>query len=325
MTRLLAANRTALWGRNNTGIIWQTTVGSPVRFDASRTSGAIQLSTTLDTVLLPLEAEAPNVFFRYEGFASNSVAGNSTPPYMQFRDGSNNTILRIVSPGTISPNFRVQYWNGSGWTTVGSDFPRYGILTVVQMQFVAGSSGAFRVWYGNVLQFEATSIPFNRTGNLVSILHGFDWNGGVNTISLMFASNFDMRGYTFAQDTPNALGAFTDGTGAIGNIGDGNVLTVRNLAAANDRFSGSHPARTLPAGTTIDTVSLSGIIRAGSPAPNGRMLLELGGVQYDTGSNVAGLSTAYSLRTQHFASHPTDGAWTQANYNAINKGVQARA
>jgi hypothetical protein len=346
MAKYFAGTRTLLWNRTAASIVLQSTVGSPARFDAALVASCLQLpagasgspnNQHADGVIIPVGIDATSasdlfLIFDWLGTSNQSSGFTADQPWIEFLDGTGAIIARVMFTSNSSATGRFQWAsaNGTSFTQAGPQVipvPSTAALTTFQLRFRAGPSGVnrFQFWQNGGQVMDISNIPLAITGNVaaVRIRNCFQ---GISYLSQVAMSDFDMRGYRFPTDVINATGTFNDGTGTPAQTADGDFTTSKSLPASGNLYSGTHTARTLPGNLSIESVTIGAIMRAGGAVPNARSVIVAGGVAYPAAANISpALSTGYEWRGQEWANHPSLGPWTLANYNAAEKGHEARA
>lgn len=335
MARYFVGNRTALWGRNSSSVVWDTTLGSPARYNSTYVSGSISApapNTTLVTtfgVQLDLGLDgttATNLYVSFDMLPTNANSVNSASsfPWVQFMDSSNIPILRVVNNGGLTNIVIVQYWNGSSWTSLSTfTGPPTTALSNWQFQIVTGASGTFRVWQDGCLVLELLSIPFNTTGAVKRVMIANHLNG-TSYFSRIIMTDYDLLVTTpYMLSLPN-VGAYNDGNGTIADMADGNLNTFKSMPANAQTYTAFNSNITIANGFTLTNVTMAGIMRATAPTANAVTVMELAGTLYTTGNLLPAPSVGFEWRGENWANYPTGGSWTANNFNGINKGHQAR-
>lgn len=342
MAKYFAGTRLALHGKSSPSVIWQSTIGSPQRFDSDYVNGCIQLppATTgggqvYSSITLPIGIDAisaPSVFIKFEwlgGATSAPSAYGLSWPWVEFLDSSVNTIARIcaVAPnGGVDTRQYAEYWNGSGFTSIGGLIlnPSAESRTEYQFKLIGGASGGFQFWRGAALELNSGIIPLNRTGNICYVRISNPILAA-SYLSQIAISDFDMRGYKFPSDTITSSGTFNEGTGNATDTGDFDLNTAKALPGNLNKYSGNTNTRTLPGNLAIESVTVGSIMRAGGSVANARSIMVVGGTSYSGASNIIPAPiSGYEWRGQDWATHPTLGAWTNSSYNSTEKGHEAR-
>lgn len=334
MAKYFAGTRLALYGKTSQSVIYQTTVGSPVRFDASIVSGCIQIPAALNGNIqegftLPLGIDgitASTLVIKFDWLSGNNTT-QYEPQYtfVEFLDASLNSIVRLSQFG-FTGAFIFEYYNGSTYIQTGPTLntPSSAGKTELQIRIVTGSSGSIQFWKNGAIDLDVSSIPFSRTGPIKFVRIKNPWTLP-SYISQIAISDFDMRGYKISSDALNATGTFNDGAGAPADTGDLNFNTSKSLPANLNKYSGTHATRVIPGNLTIESVTMASIMRAGSPVTNARSIMVVSGTSYSASGNISPPpANGYEWRGQDWTAHPTLGAWTAENYNAAEKGHEAR-
>jgi hypothetical protein len=346
MAKYFAGTRTLLWNRTAASVVLQSTVGSPARFDAALVGSCIQLPAGLagspnnqpaEGVVIPVGMDATSasdlyLIFDWLGSSSQSSGFTARQAWIEFLAATGAVIARLSFDSNSNALGRFDWGDAAGtsFTQAGSQvipIPSTAGISTFQLRFRAGASGTnrFQFWQNGGLVMDISNIPLAITANVaaVRIRNCFQ---GLSYLSQVAMSDFDMRGYRFPTDVISATGSFNDGTGTPAQTADGDFTTAKSLPASGNVYSGTHGARTLPGNLAIESVTIGAIIRAGGSVPQARSVIVAGGVAYPAPANISpSPSTGYEWRGQDWPNHPALGPWTQANYNAAEKGHEARA
>lgn len=337
MARFFAGTRALLACRGPGAFEWQTTIGSPARFDNSATTGvagAVGVSTfdasgnSSAFLQIPLGMDATNTtgtlwgtFTVLVGGTGGSIGGDF------FFSLINDVGVRIIDSfysNFSSLNQTARFWNGAGHTTMAS-WTGINVLTKYTFRLVHGASSSFTLYANNVVVFSA---PINNAAvNNTSFMRIYGAHSGTlfNYYSQVALADFDLRSYVFPEDVLTAFGAYNEGVGTIAGQSDMDLSTVYTLAANGNRVTGTKAARTLPTGASIRAVQVTGLERVNAPIANSQKLLRIGGVDYTSASVTPAPNGGIEPRAVYWDNDPSTAApWAGvANYNAAEPGHRA--
>lgn len=338
MAKYFAGTRLALYGATSGAVVYQTTVGTPVRFDANIVSGCVQFPAAvyspsiLEGVVIPIGMDATTAstaVLKFEWLSSSTVtpgSGSYIFPWVEFIDSSGAIIAWIGSINYNIYNMSFYYWNGTSFVTTGANMNMPSVTAISEFQFriVSGSSGTIQMWRNGAIELNISGISFNRT-NPIRAIRVRNIFTGISYASQFAVSDFDMRGYKFPTDNISATGTFNDGTGIPANTNDSDITTSKSLPVNLNKYSGTHATRYIPGTLAIESVTVGSVMRAGGSVSTARSIMVVGGTSYSAASDISPtLTTGYEWRGQDWAAHPTLGTWTAANYNAAEKGHLAK-
>lgn len=315
---------------------WQTTVGSPARFDSTFVNGAVGISSngigskTAAFVQIPLIMDATNVSGTLWGkfsYLPNGNAYNAQTDLLSIfslLNSSGVVIIDLNNPGFFSNIWQFRYWNGSSYVNLGASFS---ITDIARLDFsfrlVHGASGTFDCWINGALIASGTGLPaaVNNT-SFLRICAGYS-TSAFAYVSQVALADFDLRSYYFPEDTLNAFGTYNEGTGTIAGQGDVDLATTYTLAANGNRMTGTTAARTLPSGAFIRSVQVTGIERANSPIANSQKMLRISGADYNSASVTPVPTGGLEPRGAYWDTNPAGGDWDISSYNSAEKGHRA--
>jgi hypothetical protein len=338
MERYGSGTRVLLSGRSRSDIVYQTTVGSPVRYDAAIVSGCVQFPAAgtngFSYCRMPIVGPKTSITStelwssaQYFAGGNPSASGFGAVRLMAWIRPSGQ-VVAYLGNSTIGSFITNTYWlyvyNGAGFTQVGPalTIPNNTLCQLV-VKVIPGIGGEVTAWVNGVLGFSnvgGLNANFDEIGFV-------DFCSPFNTISYMSQyglANEDLRSYSFGDDVLTANGFYDDGTGDAADTGDTDLSTYKGLPANLDKFTGTSPARTLPGNTVIDGIMLSTVSRTSSPIGNAKGLLRMSSTNYLTAVQSPVPNAGFEYGQVTYDTNPaTDLPWVLADYNSAEKGQEA--
>lgn len=333
MAVLAIGNRLLWMGRSSSSIAMNATVGSPVLFNAAVVS---------EGVSIPHRSSTGGVGPQYVGYNHSSALARAWFHWDQAAEagsttGSFATQFEIIGVGGLvladfyvssGTDIRWRIWNGSTMVQKAGTLPAMAAaLTTYDIDFVAGVNGSVTAYRGGTAWFSATWNDGVATQVIGIRMYNYA-NNSTRTVMSQFAMSDgdDLRGFLVRPVVITGTGNYNQGTGVPADTGDANPTTAKSISVANEQWSGTKPAITLPAGATVDLLAVNLLARAAAPVPNARILVRRGGSDsYDANLSPA-LAAGYTPRSRVLTVDPTTGlAWDLANINAAEFGLQALA
>lgn len=248
-------------------------------------------------------------------FYVNNISGNAsngTP--MILRNSAGSQFIRINAG---EPNWTLQYWSGSAWTSVGSSTGRVD-GGYIDIHFKIGTGDGILEWYVNsVLVASSTTLNLNA----YSEVRSGQWNHAQvgYAYSQVLASDTATIGVRCLTVPPTSNGTDTGGTGAVTDINEStiNTSTFVSFDTAGQRRSTVSTARSLT--RQIKAVTVSGQIRkVDSTGPQSiKPYLLISGTRYygTTFALTVGIANyQYTWNTNPATSAP----WTTADANSAS-------
>lgn len=344
MAKYFAGTRALLACRGPGIFEWQTTVGSPTRFDASYVGGAIGVGRAIggsgggvvDTAYLqvPIGLDASSVTGTLWGHfecllnTGNTTIGTAnTNRWFSFVNTSGVTIAELVSAtGANNSQFYFRYWNGSAFVQAGATVTLSSTARIqVDFRLVHGSGGSFDLWINNALVISVSGLnaAVNNTA-FVRLQDGFFNSTGFTYYSQVALSDFDMRAYKFSSDILTGFGTYNEGTGTIGTMSDMGLSTAYILPANGNRVTGTIAARTLSAGQAIQSVQIGMVARVASPIANAQGLLRIASNDYASANISPAFSAGFGPGGAYWDLDPnSSAAWAIGSFNAAQFGAKA--
>lgn len=326
MEKYGSGTRVLLAGRSRSDIIYQTTVGSPVRFDAAYVSGCVQFPSGVGYCQVPIVGPKTSIvstpLFSSINYQAASSPG-ATVTLMAWLNASGQEVARIRGGSYATMQFEV--YNGATFTAIGPTFSiPASTLFKLDTKVIPGVGGELTAWVGGSL-VSSTTGGLNAAFDEVSFVR-FQSSSVVfvSYMSEYALADEDLRSYRFGSDAITGAGFYNDGTGVATDTADADLNTFKGLPANGNKYTGTTPARSLPGNTVIDSVMLSSVMRTAAPIGNAKALLRISSADY-TSANVAPVPNAgYELRMPYFDANPDTGLpWAIADYNSAEKGNEA--
>jgi hypothetical protein len=336
--RYFAGTRSLLAARSRNDIIYQTTLGSPARYDPNYTDGCLQFSgmsgnsSSQHFVQVPImgprsvitntELWASMLVMQPNNGGSSSIGGNRI---MSFLNSSGVIVAYFANVALNGSETGFFYRSGSSMVSVGpaTTLPVNALFRLV-VRLIPGANGTMQAWLNN-------SIIANVVGGLsadfneIAFVRFHTFSLSASYVSQIALADFDLRAYSFGSDALNANGFYNDGTGNAADTGDTSFATFKGLPAVGNRFTGTSPPRTFSATEAIDAVMISAAIRAVSPAGNAAGLLRIGSTDYEQTVSPAP-NAGFEIRQACWDLNPATGLpWDPAAYNAAERGARALA
>jgi hypothetical protein len=307
--------------------------GTSIAEGASEVTSAIISTTGLPTGV----SEAVQVGAIAASFVVSTPSAQSTF-WLQFHKGlsdfdGNIVVIRNGASPCIrlvktSGVMRMESFNGSTWSLIGSTFGGASV-GFWDIEVVIGASGVIRAYRGKALEFEFTG---NTVFNSVTSADRFAFQYPGTTshhYSCIIVADEDTRPLRYAQAALSAQGALAEWTGAVGNVSgtgfnDGTLVTTDTpdqrttytKAALNALFN---------SGWTVETAVVS--VRAATEPGKAAGLRGMArSSSVDGFSAQQALANPLGVRQFQIPTDPnTSAAWTVANFNSAELGVQSRA
>jgi hypothetical protein len=327
MARYFQGNTLASFSRNTPAEVFETTTAG--RFDSFFVSSAIGvLGHSFGSFYAEgrLNANATgNFWLHFEHMSTlGSSAVDSHP--VTLLNSAGVPIFRLRNPG--NGNTQGQYWNGSTWVSVGATPAIAGSINRYDLRYTPGNGGSFDLYISGSLV--ASASGFSVDGGVVADVRSFRLSSFVGASSAtscysqVLAADFDTRDSRYRMPLITANGALTDGTGGFADINE-TVLddsTAIRLTASGQRKTFIKAAIAVPAGYRIGAMGVSARGRVTGVLTDGQLSVRLDGVNYDSAS--LGFNAGYEPRSYILENNPgTAAAWTQAEFNAAEPGIEA--
>lgn len=334
MAILAFGNRLLWYGRSSSAISMSSVVGSPALFNTAVVS---------EGASIPQQAGAGGIGLQSVGYVHTSGVGRAWFHWDQATDGGGGpgaftSVVQIVSTtGQVLADIYFQssgtWWfravNGAGTLTNrgAAIAPMVSGLTTYDVDFTAGVNGSVNMYRGGVLWHSASW-----TDGLAAQIAGIRIFNFANVTNRTVVSQFamsdgdDLRGFLVQPTVITGTGVYNDGTGVPADTGDLNVLSAKSLSAAAQKWTGTKPAITPPAGASVEQVAVNMLARASAPVPNGRLIVRHSSTDAFSAGFTPALAGGYTPRSFVLPTDPVTGfPWVLANLNAAQIGVEALA
>jgi hypothetical protein len=320
MARYFAGNTLATFLRSKSTVLENTTAG---RFDSAYVPSCINGVANDDAGYFEtpaFSAVAPPDFWLHFELYNNTGAGNRVTLF----NGSTNA-YRIVVSGS-STTGRLQYWNtvSAAWVDVGSTFGLSGATRYrLDLHIVPGTS--MELWSDEVTSLASGSVGANPVTTIDKVRFHPGGAATAMQFSQMFAEDSDTRGKKYMQAALNALGSYTDGSGAVGDINETVVddLTIAQLTATGNKRSYTHSGITVPSGFIIGAAVASARARVGGGTVTNAKLGIDSGATYSGGSNL-GPNSQFGPINRILETDPDTGLeWLESGFDAAEIVLEA--
>ena len=343
MAYYFAGNMQAMWDRSSSLVVGTTLAGT---FDSGVVAASVSLPALVSAsdaqspyVGMPLVVGGPSVTTKVYGHfefynVGNTYSGfnSSNSFFLRVRNSSGQVVFKVAS-GDVSISganaFQCFYWSGSAFVEVGPEFYiNFTGLNTFDFEFLPGSSGTFE------LRINGGGVPLVSVSGMNAAVNNtavVDIGNELTTASYVSQgclADFDLRGAKIVAQRPTGNGFHVDGTGSFSDVDD--IVTVDTtgigLPAVGNQKSFLHD-NLITSGMVIDAVFINS-----TTAVSGGVVNNLRGIVRRAGTTVATAVVSPSpelgieQRSVVATVDPTTGlAWTVANFNASEIGVEARA
>jgi hypothetical protein len=339
MAYYFGGNMQAMWDRSSSLVVGTTLAGT---FDAAVVGSSVLIPAgafgLTFHVGMPLVSGGPSltskVYGHYEmawtDSALNSAGGfNTQSNLLRVVNSTGQVVFKVQGLGNPFPaTFQCQFWNGSAFVNVGPEFNlTLSGLSTYDFSFLPGASGTFELRVNGSATPVVSVSGMNAAVNNLAAVEIPNPSAGSAYISQGILADFDLRGAKFVSQRPTGNGFHTDGTGGFDDVDD--TVTVDTtgigLPVVGNRKSFLHD-NLITSGMVIDAVFInSATAVSGGTVNNLRGIVRRAGTTSNT-SNVAPAPVlGIEQRSVIAEIDPTTGlAWTVANFNASEIGVEAR-
>lgn len=246
-------------------------------------------------------------------------SGARTGTVFALCDGTDTDMIRLVGNGTT---ISLQYYNGSGYTTVGSGWTYLSTDDPVVITWdIPNGALAWRV--AGVAIASASGLDLSAVNDIESI-HFDKWNGGGLGDGTAYSEWIVTSGNPLTKryycKPPNAAGSNSGWTGAYTDIDETGINVADKITSASDNEVSTFKAaaRTF-AGYEVDAFVFNSYARKSSTGPDQIIpMMRVGGTNYEVGAAID-LSLGYKAYRAVVAVDPsTAGAWGLTNANDVN-------
>lgn len=339
MAYYFAGNMQAMWDRSSSLVVGTTLAGT---FDPAVVGSSVLIPANGGTVsttawaAMPVVTGGPSLtskvygHFEWHGTSSATGSGSAGYQFLRIKNASGQVVFQLLTTtGSDFASVQCQYWNGSAFVAVGPTFSlNLAATSTYDFEFLPGSSGTF------VLRLNGGTLPLVSVSGMNAAVDNFAGAQIMNPtnasayVSQGCLADFDLRGAKVVAQRPTGNGFHVDGTGSFSDVDD--IVTVDTtgigLPAVGNQKSFLHD-NLITSGMVIDAVFINS-----TTAVSGGVVNNLRGIVRRAGTTVATASVSPSpelgieQRSVVATVDPTTGlAWTVANFNASEIGVEARA
>lgn len=260
----------------------------------------------------------------------DSFVGNgSNVSEIEFYNSAGIAVLRMFMPSSTTRRF--DYWNGAAWVTTGpvSTFPgNVSNLHTYDLHITTGAAGGVEMYGDNSLALTVTGL--NAAVTNVQSFRVYHNGGNASRHSQFLVSDVSTVGAKVASMTPSANGTNTSWAGdytGVAKLGyDDTTLISSATLGGKESYVASDI--TVPVNYAISSLWLAirAKLKAASPM-NILPIVRSGGVDYAGAYNFQALNASgYAPSLAVLRTDPNTGAaWTAANLNAAEIGVQTAA
>lgn len=291
-------------------------------YDPAYTRGSIRIATgqSISKSFTP----GPRIFARAR-IATDSGAWSGSSQIMLIRGaGATGEVCRMTVVAFTTVQF--QRWNGSGWSTMGANLAvGANAQNTIAWDIKIGVDGWIKVHLNGQLyaEFIGNTSGISQPGWIY--FTGFD-GGDEAFISEVVVADHDIREARVKALPPTGAGFHSQWAGTfadINTLGKGDTTSISTATAA-DKSTFVHGGLNAD-GLLVEGVKVTTRAKRGESGPqNIDRVLRIGGVDY--AANVGVLDTMPLDFREDFLVNPATGlAWTRAEVNALEFGVEAKA
>lgn len=308
---------------------WSTTAAL---FDSAYCSGAIVQSGTSMIARAPFAStNQSEVWVHLQEFYT-TTNGSSAVPFITLYNASGQGVLRLYQSSLTVR--RLQYWNGTAWTDIGSTFSMTsGARASIDIYCkIADSGGEFSIYVDSVLKATLTGDTNLFSGSEVSYVEispTHSTNSANQGWSQLICSTTDTRLMKLSTLRPSGAGSSSDWAGAytdVDDVGFANDADYITSGTANQisTFALSDLSTEAQALTPLAIVA-TGRGRRGSTGPqNVQLAIRTGGTVY-AAANDPNIGASFGNFTQRVwdVNPNTSAAWTLSDVQALEAGVKS--
>lgn len=335
-TVYFCSNHQSQFDRSASTVVGVTTGGT---FDSAVVDSSVVLPATAINNApvffagMPLVNGGPSLttkvygHFQFYTTTVDSGTNNLFSFFIRVRNASGQVVFRIDSDSSVDSTFRCQYWDGGTFINVGSTFALSSIgLNTYDFEFTPGALGSF------VLRLNGGIVPIVSVSGFAAAVDNFavvdvaNYTTDPANISQGCLANFDLRGAKVVSNRPAANGFYTDGTGTFSDV---NTVATNDTTGIGLTAVAQKKTFTKAAFSTTGMVIKSAFVNilgavSGGVVTNVRPITRRAGSDY-TAANFPTPAAGLEQRQATLTVDPSTGiAWTVANYNAAEIGVEAR-
>ncbi len=308
---------------------WSTSAGL---YDSDYCSGAITLSgTTMYARAVLSSAAQTEVWVHFQEYFSTTNASTNVP-LVTLYNGSDVGVLRVYQVSSTSR--KLQYWNGSAWTDIGSAYTQTSGSRVSFDIYckIDASAGEFSLYVDSVLKASTTGNTVGYVGSEVTYVEmapTHSTNSANQGFSQFIAASVDTRLMKLATIRPNASGATSSWAGTYQDVDDVGYYDDSNYISSGSANQvstyGLSDLSTAAQALSPQAVIVTGRARKGTTGPqNVQLALHTGGSDY-TASNEPSLGSSFgNLTPRIWGTNPnTSAAWTVSDVQNLEAGVKS--
>lgn len=303
-------------------------------FDSNFCSGAITLSgTTMFARSVLATAAQTDVWVHFQEYFSTTNASNNVPLATLY-NASDVGVLRVYQVSSTSR--KLQYWNGSAWTDIGSAYTQTsGSRVTIDIHCkINDSGGEFSLYVDTVLKATMTGDTNVFSGSEVSYVEMAPTHSANATNqgwSQFIVSTDDTRQMRLATLRPDGAGATSDWAGTYADVDDVGFYTDSDYLTSNT----ANQVDTLTL-TNLSTLAqtleplavvVTGRARRGTSGPqNVQLGLHVGSTDYFA-ANEPSLGSSFNNLTQRIwdQNPDTTADWTVSDIQSLQAGVKSIA
>lgn len=308
---------------------WSTT---SALFDSNYCAGAIVLSgtTMIARAVLATSAQT-DIWVHFQEYFSTTNASTNVP-LITLYNASDVGVLRVFQVSGTSR--KLQYWNGSAWTDIGSAYTQTsGSRVTIDIRCkIADSGGEFSLYVDTVLKATMTGDTNVFAGSEVTYAEmapTHSTNAANQGWSQFIIADSDTRQMRLATLRPDGAGSSSDWTGTYADVDDQGYYTDSDYITSNtanqvDMFTLSDLSTAAQALEPLAVV-VTGRARHGTSGPqNIQIGLHAGSTDYFA-ANEPSLGSSFNNLTQRIwdQNPDTTAAWTVSDIQSLQAGVKS--
>lgn len=302
-TEVLTQGGSAFYSTTPSGAFDSGYARAPIRLDANS-------ATTWDSAAF---AQQTTYWHHMTAYVSGSGTGTALTLY----NNSGTAVFRLQS--TAGGTMQVQYWNGSAWTQIGSNWS-YSASTkyTLDLKVICGGSGSMEFYVDNTLVTSGSASMSSVTDIAKFRLGNYAATNQQTYYSEVFSRTTATVGCRLESEPPTSAGTDTDGTGAYTDIDeyDRNDGDSKVLPSSGNKASFKSAARTQGGIGTALAVTVTA--RASTDSGQSiKFYLLISGTRYYSGSialTASLLPYQYTWETNPATSSP----WVLADAQSAN-------
>lgn len=294
--------------------VFETTSGGG--YDSSYQRQTLLLDTnSTPSLVSPVFSSSYTTFWIHWTLYIN--ASNGTGTLLTLYNSSGTAVFRARA--SSAGNLIFEYWNGSSWTAIGSNWTFSGTTSYTcDLKVVCGGSGSFEFYAGGTL-ITSGSASMTSVDNIQKFMFGTvaATNQGTRLSEIMCATTSTV-GCRLESETATSNGTDTDGTGSYTDIDEGtlNDSDFKNLPSSGNKANFKSPARTQGGSGTAKAVTVTARMSTDS-SQSIKFYLLIGGTRYYS-SSIA-LTASLTAYLYSWETNPSTGsAWVLSDAQAAS-------